>query len=232
MPPTPSAPHTLRADSKGNIWYSSLYNVGKIGMLDVKTKKITEYIPAPAYKNTHFYGMTVDKKDRVWAVGMTASMLVGYDPRSEKWTVYPTPTPLSGPRRPSVAPDGRIWFTENTGDAIGVLDPDTGKITEYKSPFKYGGEYEVLPASDGNIWFTALAYDILVKFNPKTLKYTYYRNPEPMNSGRIPKLELDSQGNIWGAMGANVINFRPNGNVPAQLRSGLWSTCWAVGIFA
>jgi len=24
MPPTPSAPHTLRADSKGNIWYSSL----------------------------------------------------------------------------------------------------------------------------------------------------------------------------------------------------------------
>lgn len=67
---------------------------------------------------------------------------MSYDPRTEKWMTYKTPTHLSGPRRPSMAPDGMICFSENIGDAIRMLGPNTGKITEYKPPFHYGCEYE------------------------------------------------------------------------------------------
>jgi len=36
------------------------------------------------------YGLTVDQKDRVWAVGMTSHKIVGYDPKTDKWSVYAT----------------------------------------------------------------------------------------------------------------------------------------------
>jgi len=214
--PSKSAPHTLRADSQGNIWYSSLYDASRIGMLDAKTKQITEWTPAPQYKNVHYYGMTVDKQDRVWAVGMTAHIIVGYEPKTKKWTTYPTPTQPSGPRRPSVAPDGMIWFSENIADRIGMLDPATGKITEYKSPFRHGGEYECFADAQGNIWVTLRAYETLTKFDPKTKQYTHYPHPVPKGGGRIPKVETDAKGNVWGALGATLLTLQPKGNVPAR----------------
>jgi streptogramin lyase len=212
--PVAAAPHTLRADSKGNIWFSSVYDASRIGELDAKTKTITEWDPSPKYKNAHYYGMTVDKQDRVWAVGMTASMIVGYDPRTSEWSTYVTPTPSSGPRRISVTPDGMVWFSENMADRIAMLNPSTGKITEYKSPYRHGGDYECYADAQGNLWVTLRAYEAMAKFNPKTKSYTYYPYPTPKTGLGIPKLETDAHGDIWGALGVTLINLKPHGNVP------------------
>src|SRR5579862_5890019 len=100
--PQKGAPHTPRWDSKGNIWFTSVYNSSRIGRLDAQAKTITLYDPAPGYKNAHYYGIIVDQKDRVWAAGSTAHIIVGYDPKTAKWTAYPTPTQPSGPRRLTV----------------------------------------------------------------------------------------------------------------------------------
>ena len=54
------------------------------------------------------YGLTVDQKDRVWAVGMTSHKIVGYDPKTDKWSVYATPTQPSGPRRLTVDSKGKL----------------------------------------------------------------------------------------------------------------------------
>jgi hypothetical protein len=139
--PTPSrsTPHTIRSDSKGNVWFSEMQGKSLMGKLDAVTKKITEYDPSPSDANAHYYGMTVDQKDRVWAVGMTSHKIVGYDPKTDKWSVYPTPTQPSGPRRPTVDSKGMVWFSEHIGQALGVLNPDTGKITEYKDPYPFFG---------------------------------------------------------------------------------------------
>ncbi len=100
--PTRSTPHTIRSDSKGNLWFTEMQGKSKIGKLDAVTKKITEYDPSPSDANAHYYGLTVDQKDRVWAVGMTSHKIVGYDPKTDKWSVYATPTQPSGPRRLTV----------------------------------------------------------------------------------------------------------------------------------
>jgi streptogramin lyase len=228
--PTRSTPHTIRADSKGNLWFTEMQGASKIGRLDAKTKKITEYDPAPTYKNAHYYGMTVDQQDRVWAVGMTAHIVVGYDPRTDKWSTYPTPTQPAGPRRPTVDSKGQIWFSEHIGQGIGVLDPATGKITEYKNPARYAGEYECYADSQDNIWVTLRSYGAIAKFDQKTKQYTYYPLPAVDSMGREhpglhgtglgggypPKVEQDSQGTIWFAgLGLHVLtSFKPNGNVP------------------
>ncbi|MGH9681755.1 MAG: virginiamycin B lyase family protein, partial [Candidatus Acidiferrales bacterium] len=69
--PTRSTPHTIAYDSKGNLWFTEMQGKSLIGKFDPKTRKITEYDPSPSDANAHYYGLNVDQKDRVWAVGMT-----------------------------------------------------------------------------------------------------------------------------------------------------------------
>lgn len=234
--PTRSTPHTIRSDSKGNVWFTEMQGVSKVGKLDAVTKKITEWDPSPSDTNAHYYGMTVDQKDRVWAVGMTSHKIVGYDPKTDKWSVYATPTQPSGPRRPTVDSKGKVWFSEHIGQALGVLDPDTGKITEYKDPFKYGGGYECYADSQDNIWVTLRSYGVLARFNQKTKTYTYFPEPFPDIMGREhpgpngtrlgglypPKIEQDAQGTIWyaGIRMTTLTAFKPEGNVPNNQRAG------------
>ncbi len=233
--PTRSTPHTIRSDSKGNVWFTEMQGVSKVGELDAKTKKITEWDPAPADTNAHYYGMTVDQKDRVWAVGMTSHKIVGYDPKTGKWSVYATPTQPSGPRRPTVDSKGKVWFSEHIGQALGVLDPNTGKITEYKDPFKYGGGYECYADSQDNIWVTLRSYGVLARFDQKTKTYTYFPEPFPDIMGREhpgpngtrlgglypPKIEQDAQGTFWyaGIRMTTLTAFKPEGNVPNSQRA-------------
>jgi streptogramin lyase len=228
--PTRSTPHTIRSDSKGNVWFTEMQGVSKVGKLDAITKKITEWDPSPTDTNAHYYGMTVDQKDRVWAVGMTSHKIVGYDPRSDKWSVYATPTQPSGPRRPTVDSKGKVWFSEHIGQALGELDPDTGKITEYKDPFKLGGGYECYADSHDNIWVTLRSYGVLARFDQKTKKYTYFPEPFPDIMGREhpgpngtrlgglypPKIEQDADGTFWytGIRMTSLTAFKPEGNVP------------------
>lgn len=228
--PTRSTPHTIRSDSKGNVWFSEMQGVSKIGELSAATKKITEWDPSPTDTNAHYYGMTVDQKDRVWAVGMTSHKIVGYDPKTDKWSVYPTPTQPSGPRRPTVDSKGKVWFSEHIGQALGMLDPDTGKITEYKDPYKLFGGYECYADSQDNIWVTLRSYGVLARFDQKTKTYTYFPEPFPDIMGREhpgtngtrlgglypPKIEQDPQGALWyaGISMKTLTKFDPNGNVP------------------
>jgi len=228
--PTRSTPHTIRSDSKGNVWFTEMQGVSKVGKLDAITKKITEWDPSPTDTNAHYYGMTVDQKDRVWAVGMTSHKIVGYDPKTDKWSVYATPTQPSGPRRPTVDSKGKVWFSEHIGQALGELDPDTGKITEYKDPFKLGGGYECYADSHDNIWVTLRSYGVLARFDQKTKKYTYFPEPFPDIMGREhpgtngtrlgglypPKLEQEADGTFWytGIRMTSLTAFKPEGNVP------------------
>jgi streptogramin lyase len=218
--PNPGSPHTPRADSQGNVWFTSVYN-NKIGRLDAETKTVAEFDPSPNYKNAHYYGLIVDRKDRVWATGTTSHTIVMFDPHANKWTTYPTPTQPSGARRPTVDSKGKIWFSEHVADAIGMLDPDTGKIVEYKSPLRHSGEYECYADKEDNIWVTFRAYGTFGRFDQKTKKYTFF--PFPEIKGHTPKIETDPEGTLWFSMGtpSTVANLRINGNVPAGHAAGM-----------
>jgi streptogramin lyase len=234
--PTRGTPHTIRSDSKGNVWFTEMQGKSLVGKLDAVTRQITEYDPSPSDANAHYYGMTVDQKDRVWAVGMTSHKIVGYDPKTDKWSVYPTPTQPSGPRRPTVDSKGKVWFSEHIGQNLGVLDPDTGKITEYKDPYPYFGGYECYADSKDNIWVTLRSYGVIAKFDQKTKKYTYYPEPFPDIMGREhpgphgtlmgglypPKIEEGEEGTFWytGIGMHNLVAFKPEGNVPHGQRAG------------
>ena len=210
--PTPlGGGHTLRADSKGNIWFTTVYGKSRINRVDAVTKKVTEYNPVPG---ANWYGIVTDKQDRVWAVGYGSFFgVIMYDPKIDKWTKYPT---SATNRRVTIDRDGNVWANQYFGNAIAKIEPASGKVTEYKLPLKYGNPYEGWAAPDGNIWVENEVYNSMVRFEPRSGKWTYFPFPEPRS--HAPKIEIDAEGTIWDAgfspRPGQLRALKPNGNVP------------------
>jgi streptogramin lyase len=202
--------HSIWPDSKGNYWYTYFAAAGKIARFDPKTKTTKEY---PVEKSLSGYGIVVDKKDRVWAVSLNTPVILGYDPRTDKWTDYPISVPA---RRVAVDSKGMVWAAGYFGNNIAMLDPDNGKVTEYKMPLKYGNPYDLWPDLDDNIWIENAVYNSLVKFDQKTKKFTYF--PFPELGAHTPKLDRDKEGTFWFTLGrpSGLAGFKPKGNVSAR----------------
>jgi virginiamycin B lyase len=210
--PTPGAGgHTLRADSKGNIWFTTVYGRSRLNRIDAKTKKVTEYDPV---RGANWYGIVTDAKDRMWAVGYGAFHgIIMYDPSTDKWTRYPT---SAANRRVTVDPSGKVWANQYFGNAIASVDPDTGKVTEYKLPLKYGNPYEGWSDLEGNIWIDNSVYNSLVRFSQRTEQFIYV--PYPILNGHAPKMEVDSEGTLWFGLGrpSELTAFKITGNAPGS----------------
>ncbi len=129
--PSPTQPCTIQrlgADSKGTIWYG-VGSSGKLGKLDPKTGKIVEYnIPMP-YSQP--YDVNPDGNDNVWISDAgQGGTLIKFDPRTEKFTYYPSPQ-VSDMPRVQITREGAIWYCPRASSnaAVGVLYPDVSKMT-------------------------------------------------------------------------------------------------------
>jgi virginiamycin B lyase len=222
--PAPGGAMTNYPDSKGNMWYTVIRGGGgRIGKFDIVTHKAEDW--SPVY-GAIFYGITVDRKDRVWAAGLRKSVVVEYDPKSEKFIPYYTSTEGSGPRRITTDSKGKVWFGEYFAGKIGTIDPDTGKMTEYTEPLKNTSAYGISPDAQDNIWASDDFYESLVKFDPKTGKFTYVPFPT-LAQVDAPKLTLAKDGTIWfyprGRNSKIVEGFQPAGNTPKACYP--WMSC-------
>ena len=210
LPTVGAGAHTLRADTRGNIWYTNYAASGKIGRLNLASSEVREYEPSPSFSG---YGLTTDSKDRVWAVGLNERALLRYDPATDKWTSYPL---SSAGRRPAVDSKGQVWVAEFYGNRIAMLDPESGTVTEYELPLRYGDPYELIADSKDNIWIENTAYSSLVKFDQTTKQSTYV--PYPEIRAATVKFEREPDDTIWFIMGrpSTLTGFKPHGNLPTR----------------
>ena len=127
-----SKPCTMRrlsVDHNGNVWYA-LDSVGKIGMMDTKTGKMVEY--TEPVKFGFPYDIKEDHDYNLWiADSGQGGGIIKFDPRSKKFTYYPTVQRTDMPKI-EVSNENSIWYTTRSGDAkqmaLGVLYPDKSKI--------------------------------------------------------------------------------------------------------
>ena len=117
----------LGVDSTGMVWYGG-FNNGKLGRIDPKTGKIVEYdMPMPFAEP---YDVWPDRQDNIWiSDGGQGGVLIRFDPRTEKFTYYPTPQITDQPKL-AITRDGAIWYTPRSSSkaAAGVLYPDVSQI--------------------------------------------------------------------------------------------------------
>jgi virginiamycin B lyase len=123
-------PCTIRrvgVDSTGMVWYGG-FNTGKLGRIDPKSGKIVEYDIPMAFAEP--YDVWPDREDRIWiSDGGQGGALIRFDPKTEKFTYYPTPQITDQPKL-AITRDGAVWYTPRSSSkaAAGVLYPDVTKI--------------------------------------------------------------------------------------------------------
>lgn len=133
-------PNSLRRggpDSRNNIWFGVYGYVGKYGKLariDAKTGELTERDVPIKYGQP--YDAKPDEQDNVWISSM--NYLTKFDPRTEKFTIYPLPARTDMPKIEPTR-DGSIWFAPRVasnngyGGTASVLYPDKDAITTLRA---------------------------------------------------------------------------------------------------
>jgi mono/diheme cytochrome c family protein len=117
----------LGMDSKGIVWFG-IYSHGKLGKLDPKTGKVTEYKIPLAFAQP--YDAWPDHDDNIWmGDDGQGGTLIRFDPRTEKFTYYPAPQMGDMPKL-AITREGAIWYTprSSANAAAGVLYPDRSKL--------------------------------------------------------------------------------------------------------
>jgi streptogramin lyase len=208
LPREEMAPHDVMVDSNGIVWFSS-FGEQKLGRLDPKTGKVTEY-PYPLHRDnfpTGSLGLRADSAGNLWLGNMYQATIVKFDPKSEQFQFWSLPSEANidaaqinmvSPQHSDV--DGKVWTQNNGFAGVHRLDLSTGKIETWR-PFKDArkGEphniYDVIPDSQNNAYFTDFRQGQIGRIDAKTGEVSLFQTPTPRSAPR--RGNMDGQDRLW-----------------------------------
>ena len=89
-PPWQKGPRRQASDKNGTSHYVTLSKSNKLAKIDIRTRKVTEYLLPYAYSFP--YMVAVDKHHMVWVSALNADRFFKFNPNTEQFTAYPLPT--------------------------------------------------------------------------------------------------------------------------------------------
>jgi virginiamycin B lyase len=124
--PWASGSNMFGIDPAGKVWYLDK----GLHTLNLKSGEVKDYTVPPG-TDDDTYDMETDAQGRsimnLWRLGKIGV----FDPKTEQFAAYPTPTPGSGPRRGEIDARGRLWVSLYWAGRLGMFDPGKREITEY-----------------------------------------------------------------------------------------------------
>jgi virginiamycin B lyase len=210
LPRKTIAPHDVRTDAHGNVWYSNFVE-NFLGELDPRTGTHREY-PIPVLKPDFPKGMLdleADADGNLWLAMMFQTGLAKFDMKSKTFQLFPIPPDLDNdaaqqsmvmPRASNV--DGKVWTNEVTKQSIMRLDVKTGKyelIDPYKLlPKSYQhGPYGMAADAQNNLYFMDFGGEFIGRVDAKTEQSTLF--PTPTQNSWPRRGMLDERGQLWFA---------------------------------
>jgi len=136
-------------DKDGNVWFCVLQKDGKIGKIDAKTEKVTQWSPPTQGTPQR---LAIDSDGIVWFGERSGHKIGRFDPKTETFKEFPLPGPSASPYAMTVDKRG-VWYASTDQDLIGRLDPNTGKVIEYPFPHSEAMMREFFIDAEGRIWF-------------------------------------------------------------------------------
>ena len=197
----------------GKVWIKNSDGT-KIYRLDLATGKM-EDLGAPVDPATGnrigTYGLHSDSKNNIYLLDFAAGNIGKFDAKTKAFSVYPTPTPMSRPRRGRVDSQDRLWFAEYGGNAIGMLDPVSGRIQEWKVPTPWSAPYDAVADKNGDAWTGSMLTDRIARLNTKTGQFTEYPLPRSTNIRRVFVDDSKNPGTLWvgNNHGASIVKVEP-----------------------
>ena len=139
---------------------------------------------------------------RVWYSSRASSSVLGLDPKqldpAKRWDNHPIKgEPYVHPTGIAVDKQGRVYWAEARGSRLGELDPVTRKQIRYALPAQAGAMLQVVVDKDQNIDFSIIWGAFFGKMEATSRKLHMYPTPTPDNG--IYGLDVDREGNMWGA---------------------------------
>ena len=198
--PWASGSNMFGIDRASTVWYLDK----GLHALNMKSGNVKDYV-VPEGTDDDTYDMETDGKGRsimnLWRLGKIGV----FDPKSQQWTTYPTPTPGSGPRRGEVDARGRAWMTLYWAGRIAMFDPDTHDIKEY--PIIPGNKAYTPPfaspyslsVDDKNqfVWTNDFNTGRIYRVDIKTGESTEYLMPAPYEVRDLTVDENAGRPTVW-----------------------------------
>jgi streptogramin lyase len=198
--PWASGSNMFGIDPAGKVWYLDK----GLHALDMASGDVKHYA-VPDGTDDDTYDMETDGKGRsimsLWRLGRIGL----FDPKSQQWTTYATPTPGSGPRRGEIDARGRVWMTLYWAGRVAMFDPDTHDIREY--PIIAGNKAYTPPfaspyslsVDDKNqfVWTNDFNTSRIYRLDIKTGEPTEYLMPAPYEVRDLTVDESADRPTVW-----------------------------------
>jgi virginiamycin B lyase len=210
LPRKTIAPHDVRTDSDGVIWYSNFVEPF-LGRLDPATGEHAEY-GYPLLKPgspTGALAMEPDSDGNWWLALMFQGGLARFDVKTKTFRLFPIPPAMNNDatQQSMVMPqqsqfDGKVWTNEVSRQAILRLDLATGAY-ESIEPFAAmpnrtsHSPYGLAADAQNSLYFMDFGDQNVGRVDSKSGEVTLYPTPTPRSRPR--RTMLDSQGHLWFA---------------------------------
>jgi len=210
LPRPTIAPHDVRTDRDGLIWYSNFVEPF-LGRLDPRTGKHAEFaVPVlkPSFP-TGALALEPDADGNWWLAQMFQSGLAKFDIRTRRFEMFPIPPEMNGEatQQSMVMPgrshaDGKVWTNEVSKQALLRLDLASGRYETFE-PFAGLGAgrthspYGLAADPENNLYFMDFGDESVGRVDAKTGAVTLYPTPTP--GSRPRRTMLDSRGRLWFA---------------------------------
>src|SRR6185503_19538517 len=215
----------LEADKQGNIWVGVMYQAS-IAKFDKKAGTFKPYsIPKEwdtdaaqlghlAVGNSAVDGKVWIKNSdgtKIYRMDLATGNIGKFDAKTKAFSIYPTPTPNSRPRRGRVDSQDRLWFAEYGANAIGMLDTATGRIQEWKVPTPWSAPYDAVVDKNGDAWTGSMLTDRIARLDTKTGQFTEYPLPRSTNIRRVFVDDTRNPGTLWvgNNHGGSIVKVEP-----------------------
>jgi streptogramin lyase len=210
LPRKTIAPHDVRTDADGFIWYSNFVE-NDLGRLDPRTGAHEEFA-YPELKPgfpTGSLALEPDQDGNLWLAMMFQAGLAKFDMKTKKFELFPvqkelnidtTQQSLLTPLHMNV--DGKVWTNDVRKQAVLRLDVASGKY-EFIDPFKFTPKgrqhspYGMVSDTANNLYFMDFADENVGRVDAKTLQATIYPTPTPRSRPR--RTMMDADGHVWFA---------------------------------
>ncbi len=180
--PWASGSNMFGMDPAGKVWYLD----NGLHKLDLKSGEVKNYTVPPG-TDDDTYDMETDAQGRSIMNLFRLGKIGLFDPKTEEFAAYPTPTPGSGPRRGEMDAQGRLWTALYWAGRIGRFDPNKREVTEYalipgNKPYTppFPSPYTVA-VDDKNqiVWTTDFNSSRIYRLDMKTAESTEFFMPDP-----------------------------------------------------
>ena len=204
-PPLTTAPKArpgnLQISKDGIMWVPDP-NEKRWIRFDIKEQKWTSIpFPSSMLGRANSNSLALSPDGSVWGAGPGA--LRRYDPATDKWDQYVTPTWNKTQKNPggygiSVDGEGRGWMALQRTGAMARADIKTGETDEFQLPPVGGTPFPRRMATDnnGDPWVALWQAGKLVHINHKTAEMTVYDPPTPMNGAYAITMDRKN-GYVW-----------------------------------